>query len=160
MILKPLKKWKNSNGIWFFGRAGAGKTFASQACIQLIDSAFIIDGDDVRKLISFDLGFSKSDREIQIKRVLGLAEIAIKNDQVPIVSTVTMSGEIHKRCNQLGISVVNIVRPLDQLTKVREIYATELDVVGKDIKEYASDTTKLYNNGTAEFEDGIRAFVK
>lgn len=160
MTLKPFKKWKNANGIWFFGRAGAGKTFASQACIPFIDNAFIIDGDEVRKLISFDLSFSKSDREIQIKRVLGLVEIALKNNRVPIASTVTMSGEIHKRCNHLGIVLVNIVRPLDQLTKVREIYASELNVVGKDIKEYASHTMKLYNNGTAEFEDRIKAFVK
>ena len=160
MALQELKKWGNSNGIWFFGRAGAGKTFASQVCKKIIDNAFIIDGDDVRELISFDLGFSKSDREIQIKRVMGLAEIAIKNNQVPIVSTVTMSEGIHRRCHQLGIGVVNIVRPLDQLHKVREIYATQSNVVGKDIKEYASETMKLYNNGTAEFEDGIKDFVK
>ena len=160
MILKPCKKWKNSNGIWFFGRAGAGKTFASQVCSKIIDNAFIIDGDDVRKLISFDLGFSKSDREIQIKRVMGLAEIALKNSQIPIVSTVTMSEGIHRRCEQLGIGVVNIIRPIDQLHKVREIYATQLNVVGKDIKEYASETINLYNNGTPEFEDEIKDFVK
>ena len=160
MALQAFKKWENSNGIWFFGRAGAGKTFASQVCNEIIDNAFIIDGDDVRELISFDLGFSKSDREIQIKRVMGLAEIAIKNNQVPIASTVTMSEGIHRRCHQLGIGVVNIVRPLDQLHKVREIYARQSNVVGKDIKEYASETMKLYNNGTVEFEDEIKDFVK
>ena len=160
MALQAFKNWENSNGIWFFGRAGVGKTFASQVCKKIIDNAFIIDGDDVRELISFDLGFSKSDREIQIKRVMGLAEIAIKNNQVPIVSTVTMSEGIHRRCRQLGIGVVNIVRPLDQLHKVREIYATQSNVVGKDIKEYALETMKLYNNGTVEFEDGIKDFVK
>ena len=160
MALQALKKWENSNGIWFFGRAGAGKTFASQVCNEIIDNAFIIDGDDVRELISFDLGFSKSDREIQIKRVMGLAEIAIKNNQVPIVSTVTMSEGIHRRCYQLGIGIVNIVRPLDQLHKEREIYTTQSNVVGKDIKEYASETMKLYNNGTAEFKDRLKDFVK
>ena len=160
MALQAFKKWENSNGIWFFGRAGAGKTFASQVCKEIIVNAFIIDGDDVRELISFDLGFSKFGREIQIKRVMGLAEIALKNNQVPIVSTVTMSEEIHRRCHQLGIGVINTVRPLDQLHKVREIYATQSNVVGKDIKEYAPEAMKLYNNGTAEFEDGIKGFVK
>lgn len=160
MALQEFTKWKNSNGIWFFGLAGAGKTFASQVCKKIIDNAFIIDGDDVRELISFDLGYSKSDREIQIKRVMGLAEIAIKNNQVPIVSTVTMSEGIHRRCHQLGIVVVNIVRPLDQLHQVREIYETGSNVVGKDIKAYTSETIKLYNNGTAEFEDRIKGFVK
>ena len=69
MVLQVFKKSENSNGIWFFGRAGAGKTFASRVCKKIIDNAFIIDGDDVRELISFDLGFSKSDREIQIKNL-------------------------------------------------------------------------------------------
>lgn len=160
MALQAFKKWENSNGLWFFGQAGAGKTFASEVCDKIIDNAFIIDGDEVRKLISFDLGFSKSDREIQIKRVLGLAEIAIKNNRLPIVSTVTMSVGVHRRCQQLGINVVNIVRPVDQLHKVREIYATQSNVVGKDLKEYASETVKLYNNGTAEFEARIKDFVK
>ena len=160
MALQAFKKWENSNGLWFFGQAGAGKTFASEVCDKIIDNAFIIDGDEVRKLISFDLGFSKSDREIQIKRVLGLAEIAIKNNRLPIVSTVTMSVGVHRRCQQLGINVVNIVRPVDQLHKEREIYTKQSNVVGKDIKEYASATMKLYNNGTAEFEDRIKDFVK
>jgi hypothetical protein len=160
MALQAFKKWEDSNGLWFFGQAGAGKTFASEVCDKIIDNAFIIDGDEVRKLISFDLGFSKSDREIQIKRVLGLAEIAIKNNRLPIVSTVTMSVGVHRRCQQLGINVVNIVRPVDQLHKVREIYATQSNVVGKDLKEYASETVKLYNNGTAEFEARIKDFVK
>lgn len=154
------RKFGNSRGIWFFGLAGAGKTFASQVCKQLLDNAFVIDGDDVRKLISFDLGFSETDRDIQRMRVMGLAEIAIKNNQAPIVSTVTMSEGIHRRCNQLDICVARIVRPIDQLYTVREIYASQSNVVGKDLKEYTSDTLQFYNNGTAEFKARIESFVK
>ena len=160
MIKNHLQKRKKCNGIWFFGLAGAGKTFASRICVKFIDNAFIIDGDDVRKLISFDLDYSSSDREIQIKRVLGLAEIAIKNCQVPIVSTVTMSEEIHQRCDQLGIDTVNIIRPIDQLIKAREIYETETNVVGKDINQKIFDTVKLDNNGDKEFEEVVENFVK
>ena len=61
------KSKKKITGIWFFGLAGAGKTFASQICGNLIDRSFLIDGDDVRKFVSFDLGYSEIDREIQIK---------------------------------------------------------------------------------------------
>ena len=45
---------------------------------QLLRKTFVIDGDDVRKLISFDLGYTSAEREIQIKRVFGLAKLAIK----------------------------------------------------------------------------------
>lgn len=160
MTQQALKKMKNSNGIWFYGMAGVGKSFASQVCKKIVDKAFIIDGDDVRELISFDLGFSKTDREIQLRRVMGLAEIAIKNNRIPIVSTVTMTAGIHRRCHQLGIGVAKIVRPLDQLLEVRDIYSTQSNVVGKDIKEYTTETITLYNNGTVEFAERINDFVK
>lgn len=160
MAQQSFTKWEYSKGIWFFGLAGAGKTFASQVCKKIIENAFIIDGDDVRELISFDLGYSKSDREIQLQRMMGIAEITVKNNQFPVISTVTMSEDIHRRCNQLDIGVVNVVRPIEQLNKVREIYSTQSNVVGKDIREYAVETFKLYNNGTDEFEDRIKSFVK
>lgn len=79
MCLESLRKQQKFNGIWFFGLAGAGKTFASQVYADIISESFIIDGDDVRNLISFDLDYSASKRAIQIKRVLGLAEITVKN---------------------------------------------------------------------------------
>ena len=85
-----------------FGLAGVGKNFATKACLNFLDKAFVIDGDEVRKLISHDLGYSSSDRDIQIKRVLGLAEIAINNCQIPIISTVTMSKGSLPKMRALG----------------------------------------------------------
>ena len=58
-------------GIWLFGLSGSGKTYISKKISKKIKNSFIIDGDEVRKLISFDLGYKKSDRIKQNKRVLG-----------------------------------------------------------------------------------------
>ncbi len=160
MVIAIPKRTKKIKGIWFFGLAGAGKTFASQICGKLIDRSFLIDGDDVRKLVSFDLGYSESDREVQIKRVLGLAEIAIKNEQVPIVSTVTMSKEISQRCKQLGFSMAHIIRPIDQLKEVRDIYEGEQNVVGIDIQLKNLHIQKIYNNGDENFENVIKRFAE
>lgn len=160
MVTEFSKRQKKVKGIWFFGLAGAGKTFASRICLNSIDQAFVIDGDDVRKLISFDLGYSLSDRETQIKRVLGLALIAIKNGQVPIVSTVTMSKEVYKQCCDLGFEMAHIVRPMDQLRTVRDLYQNEKNVVGLDILHEDFDIPKLYNNGDHAFEGKIKAFVE
>ena len=159
MITKITKDRKKFSGIWFFGLAGVGKTFATKACLNFLDKAFVIDGDEVRKLISHDLGYSSSDRDIQIKRVLGLAEIAINNCQIPIVSTVTMSKEVYQRCEHLGITIAQIVRPLNQLKQVRDIYATEENVVGIDIPQKDFDVINLYNNGDESFIGVIKAFV-
>ena len=76
---------KNINGIWIYGLAGSGKSYASKMLSNYYKNSFIIDGDDVRDLISFDLSFSLNDRKIQIQRLLGIATICIKNNGFPIV---------------------------------------------------------------------------
>ena len=160
MSIEISKTKKKITGIWFFGLAGVGKTFASQICHSLIDRSFLIDGDDVRKFISFDLGYSESDREVQIKRVLGLAEISIKNDRVPVVSTVTMSKEVYQRCNQLSFEMAHIIRPIDQLRKVRAIYETGQNVVGVDLQQKDLGIQELNNSGDSNFEGVIKRFVE
>ncbi|MDC3296240.1 adenylyl-sulfate kinase, partial [Candidatus Pelagibacter sp.] len=77
-----------SKGLWFFGLSGSGKTYLSKKISSKIKKSFLIDGDVVRDLISFDLGYKKSDRIKQNKRVLGIAKIVIKNGYYPIISSV------------------------------------------------------------------------
>ena len=43
---------------------------------------FIIDGDIVRKFISYDIGYSIKDREIQISRILGIIKLALINNLI------------------------------------------------------------------------------
>ena len=148
------------NGIWFFGLAGSGKTFASKICAEAIQNGFLIDGDDVRKLVSFDLGYSLSERIVQVSRVLGIAQIALSNHQFPIISTVSMNKEIYHKCSNIGIDVVQIIRPIHQLHKVRNIYENEPNVVGKSILQVELHTNKLHNDGDQKFEDLINAYVK
>ena len=160
MARESPKSKKKITGIWFFGLAGAGKTFASRICSKLIDRSFLIDGDDVRKFVSFDLGYSETDREVQIKRVLGFAEIAIKNGRVPVVSTVTMSEEIFQRCNQLCFEMAHVIRPVDQLREVRDIYEEGRNVVGIDIQQKDLGIQKLFNTGDENFEGVVKRFVE
>ena len=44
---------------------------------QKIKNSVVIDGDKVRKLISTDLNYSKSDRIIQLKEFLVLAKLLL-----------------------------------------------------------------------------------
>ena len=73
-IIKLKNKKKIITGIWFFGPSGCGKTFASKFITRHKKNYIIIDGDVVRKYISFDLGYSKQERDKQIKRVYGIAK--------------------------------------------------------------------------------------
>ena len=81
-------------GLWLFGLSGSGKTFASQSISYTIDNSFIIDGDDVRELISYDLDYDLDSRLLQLKRIFGITKIALKNNYFPIISSVYMSKEL------------------------------------------------------------------
>ena len=86
-------KNKKSTILWFTGLSGAGKTtIAKTSYDSLINKGYqvkILDGDEIRKEIHFDLGFSKEDiEENNIKvaelciRLMSSYEIII----VPIIS--------------------------------------------------------------------------
>ena len=47
---------KKNKGIWFYGLSGSGKTHISKNLKKKIKNSVIVDGDNVRKLISKDLG--------------------------------------------------------------------------------------------------------
>ena len=49
---------KNFKGIWFYGISGSGKSFASKYLNKIKKNSIIIDGDFVRKHISFDLNYT------------------------------------------------------------------------------------------------------
>lgn len=152
---------KKDCGIWFFGLAGSGKTFASSIIKPRISDAFVIDGDDVRRHISFDLGYTDEDRKIQLQRVIGLAEIAIKNHKYPIISTVTMNDSILKQSNVLGLRVVNIVRSREQVIAARVgLYQNGKNVVGKDIPQKSIKTEKIKNDGSANFKKIVLNYVE
>ncbi len=149
------------SGIWFYGLAGSGKTFASTVIADKLENAFVIDGDEVRRHISFDLGYDKSERLIQLQRVFGLAELVIKNNLYPVISTVSMSAKILECCNGLGLQVVQIVRPFDQLILHRpSLYANSENVVGKQIVQEKLNTKIIHNDGSIDFKSLIEKSVE
>ena len=119
-------------GFWFFGLAGSGKSFASKLFFKK-KKYLVIDGDQVRKLVSKDLKYKKKDREIQIDRVLGIAEIVINSGFFPIISTVWMNKTILKKAKKIGIDVIKIERDFKEVKKERKIYKSNKNVVGIDI---------------------------
>lgn len=144
------------SGVWFYGLAGSGKTFASKIVAEIISNAFLIDGDEIRRLVSFDLKYTPDDRKIQLQRMLGLAELAIENGQYPIISTVSMNIKVVRQCKVMNIQVVQILRPYDQIISARKrLYADSKNVVGKDISQENLNTKRVSNNGSDEFKNLI-----
>ena len=131
-------------GIWLFGLSGSGKTYISKKISKKIKNSFIIDGDEVRKLISFDLGYKKSDRIKQNKRVLGLAKIAIKNGYYPIISSVYLDSKVFLQAKKNKIRVVNIVGAKNRINRK---LINKKNIVGKHIKQPKIKCEILENNG-------------
>ena len=130
-------------GIWLFGLSGSGKTYISKKISKKIKNSFIIDGDEVRKLISFDLGYKKSDRIKQNKRVLGLAKIAIKNGYYPIISSVYLDSKVFLQAKKNKIRVVNIVGAKN---RINQKLKNKKNIVGKQIKQPKIKCEILENN--------------
>lgn len=148
------------NGLWFYGLAGSGKTYASDFVSQRIVRAFVIDGDMVRKHVSVDLGYSEAERNIQISRILGIGHIALENGMFPIMSSVTMTNDLLKSCQNLSISVIRIDRPFEHVKAVRDLYDGQKNVVGVDQSLQELDTLALMNDGTENFVGELMGYAK
>jgi adenylylsulfate kinase len=79
--------------IWFTGLSGSGKTtIAHQVEEQLLESGVpveILDGDVVRENLSKGLGFSKEDRDINIRRIAFVAHLLQRNGVFVITAAIS-----------------------------------------------------------------------
>lgn len=75
--------------IWFTGLSGAGKTtishIVSDELTERGSKLEILDGDVVRENLSKGLGFSKEDRDTNIRRIAFVADLLSRND-VPVIT--------------------------------------------------------------------------
>lgn len=147
-------------GFWFYGMAGVGKTTAAEHLASLQHNAFLIDGDVVRSYISMDLGYTETDRKIQIGRILGISLLAMDNQMVPVASTVFMNAQTLAAATDAGITVVEIRRNQDDLSQVRTLYdGTHDNVVGVSISFPSLSTAKIENTDLDAFLRAIGQLV-
>lgn len=79
--------------VWLTGLSGSGKTTIGRVLQQLLrDKGYkveLLDGDEVRRNLSPELGFSKQDREIHAKRVVYISKLLARNGVIAIVSLIS-----------------------------------------------------------------------
>lgn len=79
--------------IWFTGLSGAGKTTIShQVELKLREKGYkleVLDGDIVRTNLTKGLGFSKEDRDENIRRIGFVSHLLTRNDVIVIVSAIS-----------------------------------------------------------------------
>lgn len=79
--------------LWFTGLSGSGKTTLAKGFhTRLRDKnifSVILDGDELRKGINAQLGFTPEDRAENIRRIAEIAKIIVDNGIVCLVSTIS-----------------------------------------------------------------------
>lgn len=79
--------------LWFTGLSGSGKSTLAVACEQELRrrgmKVEVLDGDVVRTNLSKGLGFSKEDRDINIRRIGFVCNLLTRNDVVAIAAAIS-----------------------------------------------------------------------
>jgi len=79
--------------IWLTGLPSAGKTTIAKHLVprlrDLGRNVELLDGDEVRKGLSADLGFDRKSRETHAARVTFVAKVLARNGAIPIVALIS-----------------------------------------------------------------------
>ena len=90
--------------IWFTGLSGAGKTTITQALAEKLRlqgyPIEILDGDIVRQNLTKGLGFSKEDRDENIRRIGFVSHLLTRNGVIVLVSAISPYREIREEVRQ------------------------------------------------------------
>lgn len=91
--------------VWFTGLPSSGKsTLAQRVKDELLKRGFrveVLDGDVVREHISRGLGFSKEDRDENIRRIYHVAYLLKRNGVVVITAAISPYREIRNEARNL-----------------------------------------------------------
>jgi adenylylsulfate kinase len=91
--------------LWFTGLSGAGKSTLAQALrarLQEERAVEILDGDEVRTYLSKGLGFSKEDRDTNIRRIGYVARLLARNGVAVISAAISPYREVRDEVRRLA----------------------------------------------------------
>lgn len=116
--------------LWFTGLSGAGKTTISQAVEEeLIAKGYkveVLDGDVVRENLTKGLGFSKVDRDENVRRIGFVAQLLTRNGVIVIVSAISpyrsIRDEVRNRIGDFVEIYVNAPLAVCEKRDVKGLY--------------------------------------
>lgn len=116
--------------LWFTGLSGAGKTTISQAVEEeLIAQGYkveVLDGDVVRENLTKGLGFSKADRDENVRRIGFVAQLLTRNGVIVIVSAISpyrnIRDEVRNRIGDFVEIYVNAPLAVCEKRDVKGLY--------------------------------------
>ena len=127
--------------IWFTGLSGSGKSTITAILERELRErghmVEVLDGDVVRTHLSKGLGFSKEDRDTNIRRIGWVCEVLTRNDVVAIAAAISPYRDIRDEVRaRIGRFVeVYVEAPLDVLAE-RDIKGLYKKAIAGEIKNF------------------------
>ncbi len=117
--------------LWFTGLSGSGKTTIARALERELRArgrnVEILDGDIVRTNLSKGLGFSKEDRDINIRRIGFVANLLSRNGVIAITAAISPYRSIRNEIREASEHFIEVYAdaPLDvcESRDVKGMYA-------------------------------------
>jgi adenylyl-sulfate kinase len=127
--------------LWFTGLPSSGKsTLARKVEEVLLERGMnveVLDGDEVRENLSKGLGFSKEDRDTNIRRIGFVAKLLSRNGTVAITAAISPYREVRDELRRaMGRFVeVYVECPIDVLTE-RDVKGLYRKALAGEIKHF------------------------
>lgn len=131
--------------IWFTGLSGAGKTTLTNAITPALKErgvkVEVLDGDEVRLNLSKGLGFSKEDRDTNIRRIGYVAKLLSRNGVGVIAAAISpykeIRDEVRESVTEGGAKFVEVFvkASLDSLIE-RDVKGLYKKAIAGEIKQF------------------------
>src|SRR3981189_2979369 len=127
--------------VWFTGLSGAGKATSATPLKEELSRrgrhVELLDGDEVRTPLSKGLGFSKEDRDTNIRRIGYAARLVARSGAVAITAAISPYREVRDelRAQTPGFFEVYVRCSLEELTR-RDVKGLYAKAIAGEIKNF------------------------
>lgn len=108
--------------VQFCGMSGSGKTTLATSVRRVLEAqgvkVEVIDGDEYRKVLCADLGFSKADRNTNIRRLAFVASKLSQHDVVAIICAINPYEDIRQEISATYPNVKTVFIDCDMETLI------------------------------------------
>lgn len=98
--------------LWFTGLSGAGKSTVSNAVAPLLSArgkrVEMLDGDVVRTHLTAGLGFTRADRDVNVRRIAWVADLVARHGGVAIVAAISPFRDVRDEVKRTYANVIEV----------------------------------------------------
>ncbi len=127
--------------LWFTGLSGAGKSTLSHALAEILRAegrnVEVLDGDEIRQNLSKGLGFSKEDRDTNIRRIGYVANMLSRNGVIAMTAAISPYREIRDEVRRQSKNFVEVYVKCSLQTLIqRDVKGLYRKALAGEIKEF------------------------